>query len=94
MFENMTVSSLESLLKATYDKLLEVKLADPPNQTAVETLQTDLIEIANAIKSKTAEKIESKTADLGAKKTRIIFIYFIWGLYLFIHQLFICVFVY
>ena len=67
MFENMTVSSLESLLKATYDKLLEVKLADPPNQTAVETLQTDVIDIANAIKTKTAEKTENKTADLGVK---------------------------
>ena len=67
MFENMTVSSLESLLKATYDKLLEVKLANPPNPSAVETLQTDVIEIANAIKTKTAEKTESKTADLGVK---------------------------
>ena len=67
MFENMTVSSLESLLKATYDKLLEVKLADPPNPTAVATLQTDVVDIANAIKTKTAEQTENKTADLGVK---------------------------
>ena len=53
-FENMTVSSLESLLSETYKKLLELKIAETPNDNAIKTLNEEVTKITDQIKLKTA----------------------------------------
>ena len=55
-FEGMTLSSLESLLMQTYNKLLELELEDEPNEKAITLVNTKITEIADCIKSK-SEKL-------------------------------------
>ncbi len=62
--ENMTVSSLESLLSKTYDKLLDLELADDPNANAIALVNIKINEIAAIIKVKN----ETKTADVKVQK--------------------------
>ena len=57
--ENMTVSSLESLLSRRDDKLLEHKLAETPNDNAINLLNEEINLIAETIKS----KMENLSAD-------------------------------
>ena len=53
-FENMTVASLESLLSETYKMLLEQKIAETPNEKAIEILMEDVKNITDQIKNKPA----------------------------------------
>ena len=53
-FENMTVASLESLLSETYKMLLEQKIAESPNEKAIEILMEDVKNITDQIKNKPA----------------------------------------
>ena len=50
--ENMTVSSLETLLGMSYSKLLELKLEANPDTNAIELMNKEMNEIAEVIKTK------------------------------------------
>ena len=52
----MTVSSLETLLGKSYDKLLELELAADPDANAIDLIYTKLNEIADVIKTKNDDK--------------------------------------
>ena len=65
-YENMTVSSLELLLVRRDDKLMELKLAKPQDQDAINLINEEMNLIANTIKTKS--EAESKTADLEVPK--------------------------
>ena len=54
--DNMTVSSLETLLGKSYDKLLELELAADPDANAIQLIYTKLNEIADVIKTKNDDK--------------------------------------
>ena len=54
--ENMTVTSLETLLGMSYNKLLELKLEANPDANAIELMNKEINEIAEVIKTKNDEK--------------------------------------
>ena len=54
--ENMTVSSLETLLGMSYNKLLELKLVADPDANAIELMNKEINEIADVIKTKNDDK--------------------------------------
>ena len=62
--ENSTLESLETLLTINYNKLLELKLEETPNNNAIALMQTEVNDILAAIKSKN----ETKSADLKVQK--------------------------
>ena len=62
--ENSTLESLETLLTINYNKLLELKLEETPNNNAIALMQTDVNNILAVIKSKN----ETKSADEKVQK--------------------------
>ena len=65
--ENMTVSSLETLLGMSYNKLLELKLAADPDANAIELIKTKINEIADVIKTKNDDKTAVPTVQKEPK---------------------------
>ena len=65
--DSMDLESLKSLLGRRDEKLLECQIADPPNDKAAKILRADIDLIAAKIKTLTAEKNETETADSTVK---------------------------
>ena len=74
-YGKMTLASLELLLSQTHTKLLELKLEEDPNESAMQKINVEIDSIAETIKTKTENvssvEIVENDSKLNAKSLHI-----------------------